>query len=94
MLAASGLKIFKALSGTAAQEESWGLLLVGCLVSGVVSFIAVRWLLRYIQTHTFIAFGWYRIVLAGLILLWLAFPGVHAASDPSPASAPPAISRE
>jgi undecaprenyl-diphosphatase len=94
MLAASGLKIFKALSGTAAQEESWGLLLVGCLVSGVVSFIAVRWLLRYIQTHTFIAFGWYRIVLAGLILLWLAFPGEHAATDPSPASAPPAISRE
>ena len=32
------------------------------------AFLAVRWLLRFIQTHTFDAFGWYRVVLGGLIL--------------------------
>jgi undecaprenyl-diphosphatase len=33
----------------------------------------VKWLLRYVQTHTFELFGWYRIVLAvGLFLMMLA----------------------
>ena len=41
------------------------------VVAAVVSFIAVKWLLRYVQTHTFNAFGWYRIVLAIAIFLFL-----------------------
>ena len=42
------------------------------VVAGVVSFVAVKWLLRYVQTHTFTAFGWYRIALAVVVfaLLW------------------------
>jgi undecaprenyl-diphosphatase len=74
MLAASGLKIFKALHqpppGTA--PEHWGAVLLGFIVSAIVSFIAVKWLLRYVQTHTFTLFGWYRIglaVLIGILLL-------------------------
>lgn len=69
MLAAGGLKIFKALQHHVdAPSENWGLLLLGAVVAAVVSFVAVRWLLRYVQTHTFTAFGWYRIALGGLIL--------------------------
>jgi len=41
------------------------------VVSAIVSFIAVRWLLRYIQTHTFALFGLYRIALAALIAVLL-----------------------
>ena len=37
------------------------------IVAAVVSFAVVRWLLRYVQTHTFIPFGWYRIGLGILI---------------------------
>lgn len=75
MLAAGGLKIFKALHHppAAAAPEHWDMVILGFFVSAVVSFIAVKWLLRYIQTHTFVAFGWYRVALAGLIagmLLW------------------------
>jgi undecaprenyl-diphosphatase len=40
---------------------------LGFFVSGIVSFIAVKWLLGYVQTHTFTLFGWYRIALAVLI---------------------------
>ena len=40
------------------------MLLVTTLVAAVVSFIAVKWLLRYVQTHTFNVFGWYRIGFA------------------------------
>jgi len=83
MLAASGLKMVKAISGSdaAVKGEAWGLLLIGCLVSGIVSFVVVRWLLRYIQSHTFTLFGWYRILLAALILAWLGLHGENAASE-------------
>ena len=37
---------------------------IATVVAAIVSFIAVKWLLRYVQTHTFNAFGWYRIALA------------------------------
>jgi undecaprenyl-diphosphatase len=70
MLAAGGWKIFKAfhhpVAGT--PQENWGMLIFATVVAAVVSFIAVKWLLSYVQTHTFNLFGWYRIVLAILIL--------------------------
>jgi len=68
MLAAGGLKIFKALHhGAGVPNENWSMVLLGAVIAAIVSFIAVKWLLRYVQTHTFIAFGWYRIGLALLI---------------------------
>lgn len=69
MLAAGGWKIFKQLHHpvAGAPKEDWGQLLLTTAVAAVVSFIAVKWLLRYVQTHTFNLFGWYRIVLAILI---------------------------
>jgi undecaprenyl-diphosphatase len=74
MLAAGGLKIFKALHRPppGSVPEDWLLLLWCTVVSAVVSFIAVKWLLRYIQTHTFIGFGWYRILAGALLLFWAA----------------------
>lgn len=66
LLAAGGYKILKELK--TGGHEDWALLLMGTVVAGVVSFIAVKWMLRYIQTHTFVGFGVYRIAL-GLVLL-------------------------
>ncbi len=73
MLAAGGLEIFKGMRHPEplAPHENWGLLLLATAVAAVVSFIAVKWLLRYVQTHTFTVFGWYRIVLAVVIFLFL-----------------------
>ena len=70
LLAAGAYKILKAINGGA--TENWGLLLLGTIVSAIVSFIAVKWLLRYVQSHTFIGFGVYRIIL-GLVLVWMFF---------------------
>lgn len=76
MLAAGGLKIFKALRHAEGPvDENWGMVGLGFVVSAVVSFIAVKWLLRYVQTHTFVVFGWYRIGLAVLIVLLLLAGG-------------------
>jgi undecaprenyl-diphosphatase len=73
MLAAGGLKIFQALRHPAAgaAPEQWDLVLLGFIVSAAVSFIAVKWLLGYIRTHTFVVFGWYRIALAAVLFLLL-----------------------
>lgn len=73
MLAAGALKMFKGIHhpDPLAAHENWGMLLLATVVAAVVSFIAVKWLLRYVQTHTFSAFGWYRIALALVIFLLL-----------------------
>jgi undecaprenyl-diphosphatase len=44
-------------------------LAVGTVVSFVVAWIVVRWLLRYIATHSFVPFAWYRIAFGIVILL-------------------------
>ena len=47
----------------------WGPLLIATVVAAVVSFVAVKWLLRYVQSHMFTGFGLYRIALAVVLLL-------------------------
>ena len=71
MLAAGGLEIFKQFRHpvAGAPPEHWDMVLLGFLVAAIVSFGAVKWLLHYIQTHTFTAFGWYRIALALAVFL-------------------------
>ena len=73
MLAAGGLKIFKAFHHppAGAVPEDWGMLILCTVISAIVSFIAVKWLLRFVQTHTFNGFGWYRVALGALMLLLL-----------------------
>jgi undecaprenyl-diphosphatase len=50
----------------------WGPMLVASAVAAMSSFLAVRWLLGYIRTHSFAGFGWYRIGLALLLIVLLA----------------------
>jgi undecaprenyl-diphosphatase len=68
LLAAGGLETVQALRHPAGPPTEWGLLALGTLVSAVTAFVVVRWLLRWVQTHDFVAFGWYRIAL-GLVML-------------------------
>jgi undecaprenyl-diphosphatase len=69
MFAATGYE-FLQLRGTAAASEDWSAFAVAFAVSAVVAFIAVKWLLRYVQTHRFTLFAWYRIAV-GIALLVL-----------------------
>jgi undecaprenyl-diphosphatase len=69
MFAASGKLLYDALKHGGAGAENWGDLGIAFVVSTITAFVAVKWLLRYIQTHRFTVFAWYRIVLgAGLLL--------------------------
>jgi undecaprenyl-diphosphatase len=71
MFAASAYAIYKDLKVPSPEHTAWSMVALGTLVSAVVAFIVVRWLLRFIQSHTFVGFGWYRIVL-GLLMVYLA----------------------
>ena len=46
----------------------------GLLFSFVSAWLCVRWLLRYISTHNFVPFAWYRIAF-GIVVLWTAWSG-------------------
>jgi undecaprenyl-diphosphatase len=70
MFAATGYELWKVRHTT--HGEDWGALVLGFVVSGVVAFIAVKWLLRYVQTHRFTVFAWYRIVLGSALLAAVA----------------------
>ncbi|MDO4598672.1 MAG: undecaprenyl-diphosphate phosphatase [[Ruminococcus] gnavus] len=55
-----------------------GLLLLGCVVSFVVSVLAIKFLLKYIQNHDFKAFGYYRIVLGIIVFLYFGIRAMFA----------------
>lgn len=55
--------------------DDLGMWAVGMLAAFVSAFLCVRWLLRYISTHTFVVFAWYRIVF-GVVVLVTYYTGV------------------
>ncbi|MFZ0869152.1 MAG: undecaprenyl-diphosphate phosphatase [Rhodanobacter sp.] len=69
MYAATGYELLKVLKDGGAAHEDWTALIVGFVVSLIVGFIAVKWLLGYIRTHRFTAFAIYRIALGAALLL-------------------------
>ncbi|MGH8442039.1 MAG: undecaprenyl-diphosphate phosphatase [Nevskiaceae bacterium] len=71
MFAATALESFEAAQGGSLASEPLGELVVGFVVSAIVAFVAVKWLLVYIQTHRFTPFAWYRIGVGALLLLAL-----------------------
>lgn len=67
MFGASLLKLIK--FGFAFTAGEFGYLMLGCLVSFAVSVLAIKFLVGYIKKNDFKVFGYYRIVLGGLIVV-------------------------
>ena len=71
MLGASGLKVLKfILDGYNATSDEILLLLVGIVVSFIVSLAAIKFLMDFVKRHSFTVFGVYRIVLGIAVLLY------------------------
>ena len=69
MLGASAIKGLKfVISGVGITTQEIGILVVGCLVSFLVSLLVIRGLMDYVRRHTFSAFGVYRIILGVVVL--------------------------
>ena len=67
MFGASLLKLVK--FGFHFTGAEFGLLILGCLVSFGLSVVAIKFLMGYIKKHDFKIFGYYRIILGGIIIV-------------------------
>jgi len=68
MLGASALKLLK--SGLDFTGQEWGVLILGMIVAFGVSVLAIKFLMGYIRKHDFKGFGYYRIILGILLLVY------------------------
>lgn len=71
MFGASGLKLLKAgVDGSLFTFTGfeWLLLVIGLVVSFLVSLVVIRWLIAFVKKHSFKPFGWYRIALSVVIV--------------------------
>ena len=76
MLGASAIKGLKfVLSGVSATGTEIGVLIVGCVVSFLVSLLVIRGLMEYVRRHSFSAFGVYRIIPGVVVLVYFALAG-------------------
>ena len=68
MFGASLLKLLK--FGFVFTGQELAILLVGMAISFFVSVVVIRFLMGYIRKHDFKIFGWYRIFLGALVLIY------------------------
>lgn len=68
MFGLSGLKLIKFGLGFTFTE--FAVLFIGMLVAFIVSYIVIKFLMSYIKSHDFKVFGWYRIILGLIVLVY------------------------
>ncbi len=79
MVGASGLRLVKYfLKGNVFAPNELAILGVGCVVAFVVSMLAIRFLMGFVRGHDFKPFGWYRIALGVVVILYFALTGAAA----------------
>ncbi|MFM7725302.1 MAG: undecaprenyl-diphosphate phosphatase, partial [Flavobacteriales bacterium] len=74
MFGASALKLYKGFSEhpEVFSGSNISLLLIGNAVAFVVAMLAIRFFVQFLTKHGFRVFGWYRIIIGGLLLILLA----------------------
>ena len=73
MLGATVYKIYKMLKegGTELIMNNLDTLIIGNVVAFIVALLAIKFFIRFVQRYGFQAFGWYRIIVGGIILALL-----------------------
>ena len=69
MFAATAYELLEVIGDGSAAHEDWSALAVAFTASAITAFVAVKWLLRYIQSHRFTLFAVYRLVFGAALLL-------------------------
>lgn len=67
----AGAAVFKLRDITFQGHAAWGCIL-GTLSSAVVGYLSIRFLIRYLERHSLDLFVWYRLALAGAVVLFWA----------------------
>jgi undecaprenyl-diphosphatase len=76
LISAGALETFSSLRHPSLEPINWSMILLGSGVAAITAFAVVKWLLRFVQTHTFVGFAWYRIAL-GILILWFLRPAIE-----------------
>ena len=77
MVGASAIKLLKFLmSGVGATGLEILVLLVGCVVSFIVSLLVIKALMEYVRKHSFASFGYYRIGLGAVVLIYFLIKAI------------------
>ena len=79
MFGASALKMVK--FGFHYSSAEIIILVVGMVTAFIVSILSIKFLMRYIKTNDFKAFGWYRIALGIVVFAYLFLIGDPTAND-------------
>jgi len=72
VLAAGVFQLYKARHELLGTQQDTLALGIATLVSGIVGYASIAFLLRYLQFHTTYVFVVYRLIVGGLILYWLS----------------------
>lgn len=75
MAAATGYKLLKTYKESPEiikDKHNLLLLGVGNLVAFIVAMLAVKFFIGYLQKHGFKIFGWYRIIVGAIVLIFIA----------------------
>lgn len=75
LVAAGGYELLKLAKHGGLAGVPWGLFALGLIASAISAFIVVKWLIRFVQGHTFNGFAWYRIILGVALLAWAGTGG-------------------
>src|SRR5262245_8847720 len=71
LVAAGGYDLWK--NRALFSVDDFGMFAVGFIAAFVSAFVVIRWLLRYVATHDFRPFAWYRIAFGAVVLLTAYF---------------------
>jgi undecaprenyl-diphosphatase len=71
ILAASFFDLYKSRAYVLNHLDMIYLLLIGSVVAFITAYFVMKWFINYLKNHSLAVFGWYRIVLAIIILLVL-----------------------
>jgi len=73
IFAASALDLYQGRA-ILAQSYNTSLLLVGYITALIIAYFVVKWFIHYLSNHTLKVFGWYRLILASLLVIFKVLP--------------------
>ncbi|MFZ2199349.1 MAG: undecaprenyl-diphosphate phosphatase [Microgenomates group bacterium] len=74
IFAASALDLYQNRELLISLQNGYLLILVGFVVSLIVAYLVVKWFLQYLSNHTLAIFGWYRLIMALILVIFKVLP--------------------
>lgn len=74
IFAASALDLYQGRELLMQMESGWLLIFTGTMIAFVAAYLVVKWLTSYLSTHTLAIFGWYRLAVASILVIFKVLP--------------------